>query len=246
MRDHRASVKRLAIGEIVVSSGCLLLADPQYIGTPLAIEQIPLGKWLVIADVIRCPRGQARVAAVFFQFGRADGGALQEIGHVPIDSAKMVAIDRNDYDTYWREIGPDRIGVVNTARDKRVVALLKKHFNLDCVQADAIRAQIVQPVSPDMEDEINRLLQSIPQYAQFPYMHFYVQTNNTFDRVNWMPDRWGMIELDSLSNSRLLAFGTGYGDGTYPVFGQINNKGVSSLEVRFIEEAEVASANGTS
>jgi hypothetical protein len=229
------SLTRLPIGEVVVSSGCLLLADPQYFETSLVIEKVPAGKWPVTADVIDHPKAPASIARVLFQFGALDDSPLQEIGHVPVDSAKVAAIDRRDYENYWMATGPDRIGVVPTPRNQAVVALLKKTFNLDCIQINAIRAEVVQPVSPEMEVRITKLLSSIPEYAQFPFMHFYVQTNNTFDRVNWMPEPWGAIVLDRESNCSLLAFDTGYGDGTYPVFARFNNGIVTSLEIAFIE-----------
>jgi hypothetical protein len=233
---NKPSVRRLPIGEIAVSSGCLLLADPQYIEIPLAIDQVPVGKWPVFADVVGDPNDSGRVAKVHFSFGAIGSGPLQEIGQVAIDSARMVAIDRQDCQTYWAKTGPDRIGVATTLQDRRVVALLKKHFNLDCVQINAIRAEVIQPVSPEMEVEIEKLLRSIPEYAQFPYMYFYVQTNNTFDKVNRMSDPWGTIELDMPSRASLLTFKTGYGDGTYQAFGQFNNGIATGLEMTFIED----------
>jgi hypothetical protein len=234
--SNRPSVTRLPIGEIVVSSGCLLLADPQYIEVPLAVEHVPVGKSPVTADVIYDPRGSPRVAKVLFQFGGLDDSPLKEIGHIPVDSAKMVAIDRQAYETCWQKTGPDRIGVIPTPGNKAVVALLKKHFNLDCVQINAVRAEVIQPVPLDVEERINELLRSIPEYAQFSFMHFYVQTNDTFDKVNWMPDPWGTIVLDGQSDTSLLAFNTGYGDGTYRVFGRFNNGVAAGLEIMFIED----------
>lgn len=226
--------ERLTIGEVAVSSGCLLLADPMYIANPVVVEGVPAGRHPVTADVIHYPEC-TKVARVALRFAPGKDDPARQLATLPIDSAKMVVIDREDYNRYWTETGPDRLGVVCTARDWKMVDLLKKHFNLDCVPVHAAQADVVQPIPPDLENRIEALLKSIPEYADFPFIHFHVQTNNTFERVNCTGEAWRMIVIDQQTGTSLLTASTGNGDGVYPVYGHFAGQRLTGLEIPFME-----------
>src|SRR2546423_528034 len=54
------------------------------------------------------------------------------------------------------------------------------------VRVNPVRAEVVGPVSEDLADEIKAFLKADPRYSDYPFMYFHVQTNNSFDRANYI------------------------------------------------------------
>jgi hypothetical protein len=205
------------LGTLMIRSRTLVLGDPQYLPY-LEIPNFTVDQLSISAKLRQYPSGGLTVTELMID--AANGVQIdshRKIGTVAIDSAKLVVADKADLKEYWTETGEDRIGVISTPRDDTVLRTLKKRFDLETVQVNGFRAEVVGPVSVELEQEIDAYLKSVPQYAQFPFMYFYVQTNNSFDRVNFMEDSWCFMPIGNGQAPTMFACETGRGDGTYDV-----------------------------
>jgi hypothetical protein len=211
----------------------MLLADPQWSST-VEVRDIPPDRHPAIVETLDNGQGDCRVAKLAFQFTEGGDGAPTVVGKVGIDTATLVAVDEGHRNRYWTETGPDRIGVVPIRKKGDIIALLKERFGLDCVPVGRVRANVVQPISVELEDEIGAYLKTIPEFAKYPRMFFRVQTNNTLERV-MDTKSWSLLTLDKASCAQLVAVTTGFGDGNYPVNVYSRDGKTSRVEVTFIE-----------
>jgi hypothetical protein len=163
-------------------------------------------------------------------------GRMRNIGEVGIDSAALVVLDKADYDEYWTEVGKERIGVISTAPDDTMLRKLKRRFKLKTVQINAVRAEIVGPVSQTLEREIEDYLKTIPKYADYPFLCFRVETNNSFDRVIQMDKAWEFIPVGNDELPMMFVCHTGYGDGSYDVKCGFAGKVPVVVTISFIED----------
>ena len=228
------SVERRSFGELAVPSRCLLIADPQYVGSALRIEPAESDRCPIEAEVLVGPSGRFDVAAVTVRFADSASGESEPFGCLSIDSAKALLVDASDFERHWNETGPDRIGVISTARDHRVRKRLEKRFGLKTKQVNDVRAETVAPVSAELEAAITRDLESDPEYAAFPFIHFRVETNNSFDRAVGASGP-GFIPVGNSPEPTMFAVRTGYGDGSYPVSVRRAGDGIAAAEIRFID-----------
>jgi hypothetical protein len=193
------------------------LADPQYV-PGLEVPNIAANEAVISLSLRRYPSGTALVNTLTLRLG--DGASCEsrrKIGEVAIDSAKLVVADRAEIEEHWTEVGRDRIGVICTARDDTVLRLLTKRFKLKTVQVHGARADVVGTVSEQLEEEIEAYLKSKPEYAKYPFIYFHVQTNNSFDRANYMAKAWDFMPVGNGLAPLMFVCGTGYGDGVYDV-----------------------------
>lgn len=225
------------IGEIMLPSRSVMLDDPQYMPDGLVIASLAADKAQIEVNVLRYPDGGAIIKQLWLKFSDVDfESPYQQLGELGIDSAAVAIADTEDTRVHWTATGPDRIGVINVARDQKAHKLLKKKFKLKTRQVNRVRVEVQQPVSEALEQEIEDFLKTIPQYADYPFMHFYVQTNDSFDRVNYMNADWKFLPVGNQPDPVMFACSTGYGDGIYPVEGIMKNNLVHALKVTFIDE----------
>jgi hypothetical protein len=183
------------LGTLKVRSGALVLGDPQYIPS-LELPNIAADEAAISARLWQYPSGGATVIALRINLGACSQcDPATKIGQLAIDSAALVIADKADFDEHWTDTGPDRIGVISTAPDDKLLRELTRRFKLRTVQVDSISAEIVGAVSESLEREIKEYLRSIPEYAQFPFMEFHVRTNNSFDRANYMTKPWEFMPI---------------------------------------------------
>jgi hypothetical protein len=224
------------LGTLKLRSGTLILGDPQ---NPPSVEvpNVPVTEVGVSARLWRYPSGLQRVASLTLVLGdQGKGGLSRTIGHVPIDSAKLVVLDKRDFEEHWTEVGPDRIGVISTAPDDAVLRLLTRQFRLRTVRVDRIQAKVVGPVSVALEKEIEDYLKSIPKYASFPYILFRVETKNSFERANHMERAWDFIPVGNLDKPLMFVCSTGHGDGSYDVKCSYSGEVPIALTIEFSED----------
>jgi len=225
------------IGEVCCRSGTILLADPMLIFDPVRIDGIPPGQVPIGAEIIRYPEGGRRIAMVHLCVRRIEPDSRRVLGEVGVDSATVVAIDAQTYERCWQNVGPDRIGVTGTPREHRKVArLIGERFGLHHRKVNSLRSEFLEPISEELEAEITAYLQTFPEYATFPCMYFRILTNDTSDRISaaMLERLWCELELDPAQGESLLAFGSGFGDGSYPVEGFYRGDELVAVEVRFI------------
>lgn len=223
------------LGEVRVSSRCIVLADPQYIDEPLRVPDVPNGRYPVKGDLLCYPEGGCRVANVSIKFAADRPDTSESLGQVAVDSARIIIADAEDCKRHWTETGSDRIGVILIAKNDNVLRLLQQRFGFQVVRVSGIRAEIVGPVSESLERDILAYLTSFPEYAQFPYMHFYVQTNNTFERMNFLDEKWATVPIGNSEEPKLFTCETGWGDGCYEVRGYRCQGQLVSLEIPFMD-----------
>jgi hypothetical protein len=203
----------------------------------LEVPNIDADEVAISASLRQYPSGAPMVTALRLDLGEATGnGDRRKVGEVGIDSATLVVADKADIEEHWTETGTDRIGVISTARDDTVLRLLTKRFKLRTVRTNPIRAEVVGPVSEQLEAEIEGFLKADPKYAAFPYMHFRVETNNSFERTNLASKAWDFIPVGNNPEPLMFVCGTGRGDGCYDVLGHYDGDIPRALTITFIED----------
>jgi hypothetical protein len=225
------------LGHLKLRSGTLALGDPQsFPGPGLEVPNIAANEAAISASLWRYPSGAVTVAALKLDFGGpSTGGSRRKIGQLGIDSAKLVVADKADIKEHWTEVGKDRIGVIKTIGDDAILPLLTKRFKLKTVRANFLQAEVVGPVSETLAQEIEDYLKSIPKYADYPFLYFDVQTNNSFDRANFLPKEWGFIPVGNAEAPLMFVCGTGRGDGLYDVECEFSGDVPRGLLIPFVE-----------
>jgi hypothetical protein len=229
-------VVKTSLGNLKVPSGILVLGDPQCVPS-LEVQDIAVAEVAISATLWQYPTGPQTVTALKIRIGNEEHvDSRRKIGAVAIDSAKLVVTDKCDVEKHWQAGGKERMGVIRTLRDDGILKLLQKRFKLKTSRVNAIRAEVVGPVSEALEKEIVEYLKSIPRYADYPFMYFSVQTNNSFDRINYMTKPWGFLPIGNESMPVMFACGTGRGDAVYNVLCGFAAGKPSLLSIVFVED----------
>lgn len=232
----KPTVTQRFLGNLRLRSGTLVLGDPQYLPS-LEVSNIAATEVGISARLWQYPSGSATVSALTLRLGdETSTSSRRKIGDVGIDSAKLVVVDKADLEEHWTEIGKDRIGVITTAPDDTVLRLLTNRFKLKTVRVNRVRAEVVGPVSESLEKEIEEYLKTNPKYANNTFLYFSVQTNNSFDRVNFMNKPWGFIPVCNADAPLMFVCDTGRGDGVYDVECGFAGEVPCALSITFIED----------
>jgi hypothetical protein len=224
------------LGRLPLRSGTLVLGD---VGCVLDLEvpNVIASAASVSVSLRQYPSGAEQIAVLRLTLGEPTGGvARRKVGEVGIDAAKLVVADKADVEEHWTETGPDRVGVVLTAPNDTVLRMLTRRFGLKTVRVNPVRAEVVGPVSEQLAAEIEAFLRADPRYADFPFMYFHVQTNNSFDRANYLDQAWAFLPVGNEPEPLMFVCGTGRGDGRYEVWGEFEGETPRILTVTFIDD----------
>jgi hypothetical protein len=162
----------------------------------------------------------------------------RELGGLGFESAKMIVADRGDIDRHWTFVGKDRIGIITAATDGEAYKVLKKRFKFRTRPLSRGRFELIDPVSEALEAEIEAYLKSIPEFADYPGIYFFVQTNDSFERANSLDAPWGMIPVGNEDEPQMLVCDTGHGDGSYDVMGGFSGDKLTEVSITFIDDVE--------
>ena len=224
------------LGSLTIRSGILSFGDPQDLSS-VEIPNIDSDEVSISAKLWQYPSDGATVIGLTINIGNGSHcDPPRKVGELGIDSAAIIVADKADIDEYWTETGKDRIGVISTAPDDTLLRKLKKRFKFKTVQINPVRAEVVGPVSATLEQEIENYLKSIPEYAQFPFMHFHVQTNNSFDRANYTDKPWDFMPVGNEDRPLMFVCGTGRGDGRYDVNCRYSGNAPRIVSINFVDD----------
>jgi hypothetical protein len=113
---------------------------------------------------------------------------------------------------------------------------MTKRFKLKTVRVNPVRAEVVGAVSEPLAKEIEHFLKTIPKYADYPFMYFHVQTNNSFDRTNYLAKAWDFLPVGNADAPLMFVCGTGRGDGCYDVECEYAGEVPRVLTISFIDK----------
>lgn len=233
--------KECILGTLQLRSSTLVLGDPQYVRAvrDVVVPNIDVPEALLKATLWLYPSGARKVVQLQIDLGDTSSiDSRSKIGELPIDSAKVVVADKADIDEHWAEVGKDRIGVISIVRNDELLEDLQRRFKLKARKVNVVSAEVLTPVSESLEKEIEAYLKSIPRYAKYPFLYFRVQTNNSFDRVNYMNQEWGFMPVGNQDLPLMFACGTGHGDGSYDVMCGYSGNTPRQISICFIEESD--------
>lgn len=240
-KPQQPTVRHEVIGEVRCGSPTLLLADPAALYAPVRIEGVPIGKHPIHASLIRYPEGGERVAKIAVRFRPGEALDRRSIGSIGVDSAIVVVLDEATFQAHWKEIGPERVGRTGTPNShRRVAQLIGDKFGLRWREVDFLQSEFREPISEELEARITDFLKTFPEFADYPFMYFRVETSNSLDRVfEAMRKRsWCQLVLDAGSESDLFAVSSGFGDGRYDVQVLYGGGELHAVEVEFIGPAQ--------
>ena len=232
------SIERF-LGTLPLRSGTLILGDPQYMPA-LEVPNIDVSEAQISAQIRSYPSQETCLTALTIKLGDEVGiDSRSTIGEVGIDSAKLVVADKVEFEEHWTDVGKDRLGVIITARNDAVLRMLTKRFKLKTRQVNRIRAEVQGPVSESLENEIEGLLNSMPDYADFPYMHRCARTQPQLSiKANRMTRSWEFMPVGNADEPLMFVCETGRGDGAYKVQGEFLGDVPKALSIMFIGDVE--------
>lgn len=226
------------LGTLPIPSRSIMLHDPQEMPRGLVIPQLASDLATIQVQLRLYPDGSASLVELTIELvPDSTGSADQLAGEIGIDSAKLVVADTEEARAHWSETGADRVGVISTLRGQKIHKQLKQKFRLKTRQIDSFRAETLSPVDEALEREIEAYLETVPECAEYPSIHFHVRTNSSFERVNFMEGNWEFLPIGNAPQPVMFACLTGRGDGCYPVRTTVEKGEVVSVRVDFMDDA---------
>lgn len=222
-------------GSLAIPSGRLCLRDPQGWAPCVTDWARPVDLGITLNVRVR-PDGSVHIEELILRV-KGESPApddWRELGQIGIDSAKVVVADEEAHNGHWTETGPDRIGHIRVLTGDRCLKLLQRKFRFKIAAGNRHSVRIAGPISTDLEKEVMAYLETIPEFADYPFLHFWVHTNNSFERVNNFDKAWGFLPVGNSSTPEMFVCTTGHGDGCYNVSGGYAGSQLVEVRVPFV------------
>lgn len=199
----------------------------------LVVSGVTCGE-LNVYGMVRIGKGSSRILSLRIEIVNSkNSNNSRPRGTIAIDSAKVVIADREDIAKHWCDNGPRRTGVIVFLKFPDLVQEIEKRFELRTKPRDPISAEIPGDVSGSLEKQIFGYLNSRPELQPSSKFYFHVETYSSFDRVNLMDSFWDILPIGRDDGPLMLAYQTGYGDGTYPVTGDYTGDRLVQIRLDF-------------
>jgi hypothetical protein len=234
-----SGLKKQNIGTLQTGSGTLLAADPMYLGGEgdiLKVQGVPKGEFPV--DLYIYENGDdKRVFRAEIVFSDKKGGTVKQIGEVPVDSGTASFIDADSFQKYYKTVGQDRIGEIYGKDHEALARSVADRFKLKYKSGGEHSSVLTDPVSEEQEKNILAYMKKTDKYP--PFM---IKTNNTFDLISIEMDKtylptygYANYILDQATKANMVAFSSGYGDGSYKLNAYYDRNTLVKLELNMTE-----------
>ena len=205
------------VGRLPIRSGVLEMNDPSWGGKVVRVEGIPAGDAAVTAVMRR-----GLVAELIFDFPhdapRDEPGPAEEVGHVLVGSATLVAADAADFAAGWTRHGAGRVGVFQIG--ERMRAAIEREFGLTLrVVSETKRRrslETVDPFPPATERAVRDLMRSTYS-REYAFVRLSVQEHGSFDRaLDASRSPPSIVPMGDAPEPRMVVCCTGSSDGKFP------------------------------
>ncbi len=199
------------IGDLPSPSGKLILADSSTLAS-VEISNIAVEKVRLSALVMQSEGVIDDIKKIYLTCGDTSGPLeSREVGQLLVDCHRFFAADYSDFDRNWTQTGPERLGQISLAGNPHVTKLLVRQFGLKIRKVNPISAEVTTPISVELERDINKYLSTFPEYAQFPFMKFRVETNGSFTHAQSVRFPWGYVPIGNDPNPQMFVCEIGWG-----------------------------------
>jgi hypothetical protein len=232
-------LKKQNIGTLQTGSGTVLAADPTYLGGEgdiLKVQGVPKGEFPV--DLYIYEDGDdKRVFRAEIVFSDNKGGMVKQIGEVAVDSGTASFIDADVFQQHFKTVGQDRIGVIWGKDHEALARSVADRFKLKYKSGDELSSILTDPVSEKLEKDIFAYMKKTNEHPTFM-----IKTNNTFDLISMEMDKtylptygYANYVLDKATKANMVAFSSGYGDGSYKLNAYYDQNKLVKLELNMSE-----------
>ena len=246
-------VKKRVVGSLDLPSGVALLMDPCSDGV-VEVSGFVERRATVIVEEFHDPVGEMRNSSFNASLRRielvfdpdAPADKTRKLGALEIDSARIAAADRKDWNVHRQDVGPLRELRMNARFDPegKVRFAIMKEFGVAWKAIDLHRTiyAATRPVEHDEYEAMRRVGwiaagNEPPVDDVYPNFGLTHVTGSTFDRMNEFRGT-GFLPIGERKGPRAFVGLSGRGEGTYEVVGQFAEGRLIRVEIRYLKDAD--------
>lgn len=215
-RKRPPAARTAVLGELPVPSGAVAVCDPTH-PDPVRVDGLPPGGYRVSARFAGgCVAGVELLAA-----GSPRPDDRRRVDEVCVDSATVFVADAVAAEADWAEDGPSQVGFVPTPGGETVARQIGERFGLRWRRV-GLQHWFIDPIPPDLEQEIEAFVRTLPKGEEYPFFLFQMATDGTGSHSRMsaaMGDGadWAEVTLRADRPTTAFVVSSGRSDGTYPV-----------------------------